>query len=66
MTDAVWRRTGSTAVSRGPWIVARLGPEDARTYEVWHEQLPKQLAFCGSFDQAKQFVMEWEEKHGLV
>lgn len=60
MTDG-WRRTCSTAVAKGKWIVARVEVKDGTSYEVTHDDFPcTTLARCGSFEQAKVFICEYE------
>lgn len=61
-----WRRTGSTAVSRGPWIVAKVRSGNTWTYEAWHEKHALPLARCVSFEKAKAFIAELEKEHGCV
>ena len=61
-----WHRTGGTSMSRGQWIVAKVLVNNARTYEVWHEQHEMPMARCASFEKAKAFIAEWEKKNGCV
>lgn len=53
-------------MSRGQWMVAKVLVNNARTYEVWHEQHEMPLARCASFEKAKAFIDEWEKKNGCV
>ena len=58
-----WQRVASTAVQNGPWTVAKVTVNGSTSYECRREG-PDVLARCGSFDQAKKFVAEFDKKMG--
>lgn len=61
-----WHRTGATAMSRGKWIIAKVRKDSVWSYEVWNEKHKSQLAFFDSFEKARKYVDELEQKNGLV
>lgn len=53
-------------MSRGKWIIAKVRKDSVWSYEVWNEKHKSQLAFFDSFEKARKYVDELEQKNGLV